>query len=65
MLEKKYGAGGYRQPYFFMPNFENFATEERKITHWNKGILYVWGIERSGFFNGREKWAKGFENQRV
>ena len=27
--------------------------------------LYVWGIERSGFFNGREKWAKGFENQRV
>ena len=40
MLEKKYGAGGYRQPYFFMPNFENFATEERKITHWNKGILY-------------------------
>ena len=28
-------------------------------------ILLVWGIERSGFFNGREKWAKGFENQRV
>ena len=27
--------------------------------------LYLWGIERSGFFNGREKWAKGFENQRV
>lgn len=26
---------------------------------------YIWGIERSGFFNGREKWAKGFENQRV
>lgn len=25
----------------------------------------VWGIERSGFFNGREKWAKDFENQRV
>ena len=25
----------------------------------------LWGIERSGFFNGREKWAKGFENQRV
>jgi len=20
-------------PIFFMPNFENFATEERKITH--------------------------------
>ena len=28
-------------------------------------LYYVWGIERSGFFNGREKWAKGFENQRV
>lgn len=27
--------------------------------------VLVWGIERSGFFNGREKWAKGFENQRV
>lgn len=27
--------------------------------------FYIWGIERSGFFNGREKWAKGFENQRV
>ena len=26
---------------------------------------HLWGIERSGFFNGREKWAKGFENQRV
>ena len=33
---------------------------ERKID-----IRYLWGIERSGFFNGREKWAKGFENQRV
>lgn len=28
-------------------------------------IKQLWGIERSGFFNGREKWAKGFENQRV
>lgn len=27
--------------------------------------VFVWGIERSGFFNGREKWAKDFENQRV
>lgn len=27
--------------------------------------IHIWGIERSGFFNGREKWAKGFENQRV
>lgn len=30
-----------------------------------QAFLNVWGIERSGFFNGREKWAKGFENQRV
>ena len=25
----------------------------------------IWGIERSGFFNGRGKWAKDFDNQRV
>ena len=31
----------------------------------NRKKDYIWGIERSGFFNGREKWAKGFENQRV
>lgn len=30
-----------------------------------KGMDVLWGIERSGFFNGREKWAKDFENQRV
>ena len=30
-----------------------------------RNTFYLWGIERSGFFNGREKWAKGFENQRV
>lgn len=28
-------------------------------------VVSLWGIERSGFFNGREKWAKDFENQRV
>lgn len=28
-------------------------------------LCLIWGIERSGFFNGREKWAKGFENQMV
>lgn len=28
-------------------------------------IVYIWGIERNGFFNGRGKWVKGFENQRV
>lgn len=31
----------------------------------DNGEVLVWGIERSVFFNGREKWAKGFENQRV
>jgi hypothetical protein len=31
---------------------------------WNN-LIKVWGIERSGFFNDRGKWAKGFENQRV
>ena len=30
-----------------------------------KVVLVVWGIERSGFFNGRGKWAKDFDNQRV
>lgn len=28
-------------------------------------INNIWGIERSGFFNDRGKWVKGFENQRV
>lgn len=27
--------------------------------------ILIWGIERSGFFNDRGKWVKGFENQRV
>lgn len=47
-----------------------------KVTHPGKNLirlgigdvtrpLPLWGIERSGFFNGREKWAKGFENQMV
>lgn len=27
--------------------------------------MTLWGIERSGFFNGQGKWAKGFENQMV
>lgn len=37
----------------------------KKVFHNKYGMSNVWGIERSGFFNGREKWAKGFENQRV
>ena len=45
----------------------NFGTMRYKhiisVVLWS--MFLVWGIERSGFFNGREKWAKGFENQRV
>lgn len=40
------------------PSYVRLDSDGRRI----RG---VWGIERSGFFNGREKWAKGFENQRV
>lgn len=43
---------------FFLRDAENILNAECVL-------LIVWGIERSGFFNGREKWAKGFENQRV
>ena len=38
----------------------NYSSEDKDLMD-----LLIWGIERSGFFNGREKWAKGFENQRV
>lgn len=49
-----------------MPNVSGFTS----VTDFNVLLeeairLFLWGIERSGFFNGREKWAKGFENQRV
>jgi len=40
------------------------AYLDRKKKYFSTKV-YLWGIERSGFFNGREKWAKGFENQRV
>ena len=42
-----------------LPDYFAFQYDMRS------GNEFVWGIERSGFFNGREKWAKGFENQRV
>ena len=54
--------------------FPPFYTDFGKNIHLGKNVFInsccqfqdqVWGIERSGFFNGREKWAKGFENQRV
>lgn len=49
---------------------EAFSNQELKkeminCQHLQSLVKLLWGIERSGFFNGREKWAKGFENQRV
>lgn len=40
-------------------------TDYAEKFHTYLGMTVVWGIERSVFFNGREKWAKDFENQRV
>ena len=61
--------------YLFSTQFINklyasYLREKAYLTaqkHWEKDEVdeQIWGIERSGFFNGREKWAKGFENQRV
>ena len=51
MLKKP---GSLEPGFFFFLRFLFFVERD-----------YIWGIERSGFFNGREKWAKGFENQRV
>lgn len=53
---KQVGGGSYCTD--LITNYNNNHTK------WSKEVQ-VWGIERSGFFNGREKWAKGFENQRV
>lgn len=44
---------------------QEYRTKVKAYNQDIKAAGYVWGIERSGFFNGREKWAKGFENQRV
>lgn len=42
-----------------------FIRSERYTYEFMEENEYLWGIERSGFFNDREKWVKGFENQRV
>ena len=44
---------------------EKRAIEALEAVGLSERLYHIWGIERSGFFNGREKWAKGFENQRV
>lgn len=51
----------------FLSASDSTKSEKYKKRIERKGFMdeQVWGIERSGFFNGREKWAKGFENQRV
>ena len=41
------------------------STDANLFGHVVDRETHVWGIERSGFFNGREKWVKGFENQMV
>ena len=46
-------------------NFKNLIKVKNVMIISTENDTFVWGIERSGFFNGREKWAKGFENQRV
>lgn len=45
--------------------FKSGEPMKTKIICFIAFVSYIWGIERSGFFNGREKWAKDFENQRV
>lgn len=49
--------------YFQIKEEKQIQKEEAERKE--KELKQLWGIERSGFFNGREKWAKGFENQRV
>lgn len=46
-------------------NINNMKKLNLLFIEGNRQNIDIWGIERSGFFNGREKWAKGFENQRV
>lgn len=50
-----------------LPDIDPYGDTMLYIDHINfiSDNIQIWGIERSGFFNGREKWAKGFENQRV
>lgn len=42
-----------------------YLLHRRRVSHLLRRKKKVWGIQRSGFFNGRGKWAKGFENQMV
>jgi len=57
-----YRRNGMEKSILLFCNPESYNSRDHMTL---KVSLDVWGIERSGFFNGREKWAKGFENQRV
>ena len=57
---------GYARNPELVINFYNERRKQLLDVVPNAGHLgVVWGIQRSGFFNGRGKWAKGFENQMV
>ena len=58
----------YKKPYRCMQSFMwrmVVFDSARKFYLSIMMLTLIWGIQRSGFFNGRGKWAKGFENQRV
>ena len=56
----------YNRAFVEQKGYEKYLTNkypDKKIAIVT--CMDIWGIQRSGFFNGRGKWAKGFENQRV
>ena len=66
LLEDKGKVYTFLNPVSYLTALENkelFASFDGIFA--DGSILVVWGIERSGFFNGQGKWAKGFENQMV
>ena len=56
---EKISAAHYQRKAAFTNYLPNFSATGAYMRN------QIWGIQRSGFFNGRGKWAKGFENQRV
>lgn len=55
----------FARPQYARQVFDQIKKAKPKKLYFYSNKARVWGIERSGFFNGRGKWAKGFENQRV
>lgn len=67
-MDRKFGLWVNTVGYQSIPPDSPYPLKEHPSGYFfnaEKGRVLLWGIERSGFFNGREKWAKGFENQRV